>query len=96
MRKLILVAAMVLVSATAQAGATLASSNGPANVEQSRAAEAPRFAASHRPSMRYQGGHRLHRPHLAMRGGLKRRGFRGFGLLSRIKYAFHRRGIFRR
>lgn len=94
MRKLILVAALVLVSATAQAGATLASSNGPANVEQARAAEAPRYAARHRPSMRYQSGHGMHRPHLGMRGGLLKR--RGFGLLSRIKYAFHRRGIFRR
>jgi hypothetical protein len=93
MRKLILVAAMVLVSATAQAGATLASSKEPANVQQSRAAEAPGSAARYRPSMRYQSGQRMHRPHL--RAGLLKR--RGFGLLSRIKYAFHhRRGIFRR
>jgi hypothetical protein len=93
MRKLILVAAMVLVSATAQAGATLASTKEPANVEQ--AAEASKSAARHRPSMRYQSGHGMHRPHMGA-GLLKHRGFRGFGLLSRIKYAFHRRGIFRR
>jgi hypothetical protein len=61
MRKFILITALVLVSASAQAGATrsltLASSDQPsAAAEQSKAAEAPKSAARQRPSIPQQSG----------------------------------------
>jgi hypothetical protein len=60
MRKFILITALVLVSASAQAGATrsltLASSDPSAAVEQSKAAEAPKSAARQRPSIPQQSG----------------------------------------
>ena len=73
MRKFILIAALVLVSAAAQArgtrSLTLASSNESAKVEQSKAAEAPKSVATPRPSFRQQsrqglqqGSQRLQRP----------------------------------
>jgi hypothetical protein len=97
MRKFILVAAMVLVSATAHAGASLASSDRVAAVgQQSGAGEAGQSAARQRPSMRYQSRMRMrqqggfagrhgHRPRFGLFRG------KGRGLLARIKYAFHRR-----
>jgi hypothetical protein len=95
MRKFILVAAMVLVSATAHAGASLASSDAAATagVEQSRAAQS---AGRQRPSMRYQSRQRLqqqqafagHRGHGPRLGGLRAK---GRSLFARIRYAFHRR-----
>jgi hypothetical protein len=58
MRKFILIAALVLVSASAQAGIarslTLASNDPSATVEQSKAAEAPTSVARQRPSIRQQ------------------------------------------
>ena len=90
MRKFILIAAIVL--ASAQAGAAPASSDAPANVEPSRAAEAPKSIGRQRPSLRYQSGQRLHRPGaFAVKTGMLKR--RGIGVLARIKYALHRRGI---
>ena len=61
MRKFILITALVLVSASAQAGTTrgltLASSDQPsATAEQSKAAEAPTSAARQRPSIPQQSG----------------------------------------
>jgi hypothetical protein len=60
MRKLFLIAAMVLVSATAQArgtrGLTLASSDGQAAIEQPKTAEAPKYVG--RPSIRQQSSQR--------------------------------------
>ena len=61
MRKLILITALVLVSASAQAGITrsltLASSDQPsATAEQSKAAEAPKSAARQQPSIPQQSG----------------------------------------
>ena len=92
MRKFILIAAIVLMSASTQAGAAPASSDAPANAEQSRAAEAPKSIGRQRPSMRYQSGQRLHRPAaFAIRTGMLKR--RGAGVLARIRYALHRRGI---
>ena len=92
MRKFILIAAIVLTSASAQAGAVLASNDAPANVEPSKAAEAPKSIGRQRPSLRYQSGQRLHRPGaFAVRTGMLKR--RGIGVLARIKYALHRRGI---
>ncbi len=59
MRKFILITALVLVSASAQAGIsrglTLASNDPSATVEQSKAAEAPTSVARQRPSIRQQG-----------------------------------------
>jgi hypothetical protein len=95
MRKFILVAAMVLVSATAHAGASLASGDRVAAIGQSSAGEAGQSAARQRPSMRYQS-----RMRMRQQGGFARHGhrprfglFRGKarGFLARIKYAFHRR-----
>ena len=92
MRKFILIAAIILMSASAQAGAVLASSEAPANVEPSKAAEAPKSIGRQRPSLGYQNGQRLHRPGaFAIRTGMLKR--RGAGVLARIKYALHRRGI---
>src|SRR3977135_2439422 len=58
MRKFILIAALVLVSAAAQArgtrSLTLASSDESAKVEQPKAAEAPKSVATPRPSFRQQ------------------------------------------
>jgi hypothetical protein len=58
MRKFILIAALVLVSAAVQArgtkSLTLASSDESAKVEQSKAAEAPKSVATPRPSFRQQ------------------------------------------
>ena len=60
MRKFILITALVLVSASAQAGIsrglTLASNDPAATVEQSKAAEAPASVARQRPSIPQQGG----------------------------------------
>jgi hypothetical protein len=60
MRKFILITALVLVSASAQAGITrsltLASSEPSATDEQSKAAEAPKSAARQRPSRPQQSG----------------------------------------
>ena len=59
MRKFILITALVLVSASAQAGIsrglTLASNDPSATVEPSKAAEAPASVARQRPSIRQQG-----------------------------------------
>ena len=60
MRKFILITALVLISASAQAGITrsltLASSDQPATAEPSKAAEAPTSAARQRPSIPQQSG----------------------------------------
>ena len=60
MRKFILITALVLVSASAQAGIsrglTLASNDPSATVEPSKAAEAPASVARQRPSIREQSG----------------------------------------
>ena len=60
MRKLILITALVLVSASAQAGITrgltLASNDPSATAEQSKAAEAPKSAARQQPSIPQQSG----------------------------------------
>jgi len=60
MRKFILITALVLVSASAQAGITrgltLASNDPSATAEQSKAAEAPKSATRQRPSIRQQSG----------------------------------------
>jgi hypothetical protein len=60
MRKFILITALVLVSASAQAGATrsltLASNDPSAAVEPSKAAEAAKLAARQRPSIPQQSG----------------------------------------
>jgi hypothetical protein len=92
MRKFILIAAIIMASASAQAGAAPASSDAPTNVEQSKATEAPTSIGRQRPALRYQSGQRLHRPgaFAIKTGALKRR---GAGVLARIKYALHRRGI---
>jgi hypothetical protein len=60
MRKFILITALVLVSASAQAGIsrslTLASNDASATVEQSKAAEAPTSSARQQPSIPQQSG----------------------------------------
>jgi lipase chaperone LimK len=60
MRKFILITALVLVSASAQAGITrgltLASNDPSATAEQSKAAEAPKSAARQQPSIPQQSG----------------------------------------
>jgi hypothetical protein len=60
MRKFILITALVLISASAQAGIsrnlTLASNDPSATVEPSKAAEAPTSAARQRPSIPQQSG----------------------------------------
>src|SRR4051812_20830032 len=95
MRKFILVAAMVLVSATAQAGASLASSDHAAAIGQSSAGEAGQSAGRQRPSMRYQGRMRMRQQHgfASRHGHGPRFGLlgKGRGLLARIKFALHRR-----
>jgi hypothetical protein len=101
MRKFILVATLVLVSATAQAGITrgptLASSDGPAAT--ARAAEEAKLSGRQRPSMRYQSRQRMQQQQAlaARHGHAPRFGLlkaRGRSVLSRIKFALHRRGIY--
>jgi hypothetical protein len=104
MRKFIVVATLVLVSANAQAGisrslTTVASSDAPAAAERAKAAEAAKLSARSRPSMRQQGSQRLQRPNAAAaqnaqayQAGMARR--RHVSVLARIKYALHRRGIY--
>jgi hypothetical protein len=105
MRKFILVAALVLVSANAQAGisrglTTVASSDAPAVAERAKAAEAAKLSARSRPSMRQQSSQRLQQQNaLAAQHGrspgvgmlLKAK---GRSVLAHVKFALHRRGIY--
>ena len=104
MRKFILVAALVLVSATAQAGisrslTTMASSDGPAAAERAKAAEMAKLSGRQRSSMRYQSRQRMQQQQAlaARRGHAPRLGLlkaKGRAVLARIKFALHRRGIY--
>jgi|GraSoi_2013_20cm_1033751.scaffolds.fasta_scaffold87331_1 hypothetical protein len=95
MRKLILITAFVLVSASAQAGIsrglTLASNDPSATAEQSKAAEAPTSVARQRPSIRQQSGQNpqensqsLQQSHRLQQGGQR---MRRPGLITAAKYA---------
>ena len=109
MRKFILVATLVLVSANAQAGisrglTTVASSDAPAVAERAKAAEAAKLSTRPRPSMRQsmqqQSSQRLQQQQaLAAQHGRPP----GVGMmlkaksrsvLARVKFALHRRGIY--
>jgi len=104
MRKFILVATLVLVSATAQAGISrsltaVASSDRPAAAERAEAVEEAKLSGRQRPSMRYQSRQRLQqqRAFAAQRGHSPRLGAlkaKGRAVLARIKFALHRRGIY--
>jgi hypothetical protein len=99
MRKFILITALVLVSASAQAGATrsltLASNDPSATVEQSKAAEAPTSVARQRPSIRQQGSQNpqqnsqgLQQGQGMQQGGQgMRQGMRRPGPITAAKYA---------
>ena len=95
MRKFILITALVLVSASAQAGITrgltLASNDPSATAEQSKAAEAPKSAARQRPSIRQQSGQNpqqnsqsLQQSQRMQQGGQR---MRRPGLIAAAKYA---------
>jgi hypothetical protein len=108
MRKFILVAAMVLVSATAQAGAsrglTVAQSDTPAAVEQPKAVEAPSHAETPkytaRPAAvdttpeapRDRVRPRFERDPQMYRAERPR--YRRVSIRARIRYALHRYGIY--
>ena len=90
MRKFILITAFVLVSASAQAGATrsltLASSDQPsATVEQSKAAEAPTSAARQQPSIPQQSGQNPQQNSQSLQQGGQR--MQRPGLITAAKYA---------
>ena len=99
MRKFILITALVLVSASAQAGATrsltLASNDSSATVEPSKAAEAPASVARQRPSIRQQGSQNpqqnsqgLQQGQGMQQGGQgMRQGMRRPGPITAAKYA---------
>ena len=103
MRKFILVAAMVLVSATAQAGGkrslTLVSTDQPATAAQPQAAQTPKSVERPRLSVWQHIGRRPHRPYPAsaqgtpaMKAGMTRR--HRPSVIGRIVYALHRHGIY--
>jgi hypothetical protein len=101
MRKLILIAAMVLVSATAQAGEmrglTVASSDGQAATEQPKTAEAPKYVG--RPSIQQQSSRspQGQNPAAAQNAQTLRAAqlkHRRPSVLARVVYALHRHGIY--
>jgi hypothetical protein len=108
MRKLILIAAFVLASATAQAGGTrglaLASGDGPAAATQPNAAEAPRPAETPKSVSRPAAVNLSEQPQAdEVRAGADRnthmrraeRPRRKHGLsLTRVVYVLHRYGIY--
>jgi len=105
MRKFILVATLVLVSANAQAGTTrsltmVASSDAPAAAERAKAAEAAKLSGRPRPSMRQQNSQRLQQQNAlaAQRGHSPGMGMvlmaKSRSVLARIKYSLHRRGVY--
>ena len=105
MRKLLLAATLVLVSATAQAGTTrslttVASSDGPAVAGRAKAAEAAKLSARQRPSMQQQSSQRLQQQNAlaAQHGHSHGMGMvlkaKGRSVLARIKFALHHRGIY--
>lgn len=105
MRKLLLAATLVLVSATAQAGitrslTTVASSDGPAAAERAKAAEAAKLSARQRPSMQQQNSQRLQQQNALAAHHARSPGMgmvlkaKGRSVLARIKFALHRRGIY--
>jgi len=89
MRKFILITALVLISASAQAGITrsltLASSDQPATAEPSKAAEAPTSAARQRPSIPQQSGQNLQQESQRIQPGGPR--MRRPGPIAAAKYA---------
>jgi hypothetical protein len=102
MRKLLLAATLVLVSATAQAGTTrslttVASSDGPAVAERAKAAK---LSARQRPSMQQQSSQRLQQQNAlaAQHGHSPGMGMvlkaKGRSVLARIKFALHHRGVY--
>ena len=101
MRKLILITAFVLVSASAQAGIsrglTLASNDPSATAEQSKAAEAPTSVARQRPSIPQQSGQNPQQNSQSLQQGERSQQSQGMqqggqrmrrpGLITAAKYA---------